>query len=461
MRLKRQVAVLGIGLAASLPAAGCGGGSSGESTALSQPTAGQMAAAGLSRLPVAADRDRVDLTAPEFSDPTKVTNPLFPISDLHSAVLNGRIDGKPFHTETTLLPYTRTIEWAPGQVVEALVSQYAAFLDGRIQEVALDYYAQADDGSVWYLGEDVADYNPQGLVAFTTDSWLAGRDGPPAMIMPADPKLGDAFRTENIPGVVFEEVTVKRLGKTVPGPPGPVAGAMVGEELHDDGMKSDKVFAPGYGEFFTSDQDGVEAMALAVPTDALGGPPPASLEEISRGSQSVLAASSAKRWKRASAGADMVVASWKGYLRSSRVPPRLKPPMDAAIATLSAATGARDQLRASTAAIDVAQAALDLELRYRPPAQIDMARFEEWNRQLIVDAGAGKLGSARGDVVTMKWTRDRFANTLVGVERTRIDVSLLAISEAINADDLATARVEAAKLLGTVAGLRSGPNQTP
>jgi hypothetical protein len=122
----------------ALGGVGCGGGESesGESTPLPQPTAAQMAASGLDEIPVAPNRDRIDLIAPPFSDPTHVTNPLFPISDLRSAVLNGRIDGKPFHTETTLLPYTRVIEWAPGQRTETLVSQYAAFLDGRIQERA-------------------------------------------------------------------------------------------------------------------------------------------------------------------------------------------------------------------------------------------------------------------------------------------------------------------------------------
>ena len=40
-----------------------------------------------------------------------------------------------------------------------------AYIDGRIEEVALDLYAQADDGSVWYLGEDVFDYSgTNGLV---------------------------------------------------------------------------------------------------------------------------------------------------------------------------------------------------------------------------------------------------------------------------------------------------------
>ena len=40
---------------------------------------------------------------------------------------------------------------------------------------------------------------------------------------------------------------------------------MVGKELHDDGTYSDKVFAPGYGEFFTGHGSEVEALALAVP----------------------------------------------------------------------------------------------------------------------------------------------------------------------------------------------------
>ena len=127
-----------------------------------------------------------------------------------------------------------------------------AYIDGRVEEVALDRYAQADDGSVWYLGEDVLDYsNTKGLIDGTAGTWLAGRDGPPEMIMPADPQVGDVHRAENIPGVAFEEVTIKRIDRTVNGPTGPVKGAMIARELHDDGTHSDKVFAPGYGEFFS------------------------------------------------------------------------------------------------------------------------------------------------------------------------------------------------------------------
>jgi hypothetical protein len=442
------------GLAAALPATGCRGeGDASKSTPVPQPTAAQLEASGLAKLPVAPDSKRVDLTAPPFSHSTEVTNPLFPIRELDSAVLNGRIDGRPFHTETTLLPYTRIIEWAPGQKVETLVSQYAAFLDGRIQEVALDYYAQADDGSVWYFGEDVSDYNEDGLIAFTTDSWLAGQDGPPAMIMPGDPRLGDAFRTENIPGLVFEEVTVKTIDKTVPGPAGPVQGGMVGEELHDDGMVSDKVFAPGYGEFMTRDADGVEAMALAVPTDALESPPPAELEELSRRAEDAFDAARARDWSAASAALEAISAAWAGYPEADKVPPRLRPPISAAVEALFRGVKARDQQRAGTAAIDVAQAALDIELRYRPPDEIDLARFELWARQLLVDAKANSLGRASGDTASLEWIRDRFAERLEPADLTRIDTHLLTLRENVVDEDLAAASAEAVSLRKILAGV--------
>ena len=453
-RISRSgLAVLGVG--AALVAASCrGDGSSNESTPVPQPTGAQLEASGLAKLPLAPDSKRVDLATPPFSHPTDVTNPLFPISKLHSAVLNGTIDGKPFHTETTLLPYTRALEWPAGHQVETLVSQYAAFLDGRIQEVALDYYAQADDGSVWYFGEDVFDYNEDGLIAFTTDSWLTGQDGPPAMIMPAHPKVGQAFRTENIPGLVFEQVTVKTVGKTMPGPSGPIDGVMVGEELHDDGMTSDKVFAPGYGEFLTRDQDGVEAMALAVPTDALDAPPPAALDALSKGAADALAAARSQDWGAARTSVEAVARAWDAYANEGDVPPRLRPAVDSALSGLSEAVTARDEDRVATGAIDVGQAALDLELRYRPPDEIDLARFELWARQTVVDTAGGRLGAVSGDVASLEWTRDRIADRLDPADLSLINSELLALREAEVDNDLAAVREAAGRVRAAAAGLK-------
>jgi len=158
-----------------------------------------------------------------------------------SVLLLGKVDGQPFRTEVTLLPETRIIAWQ-GQQVETLVSQYVAYLGGRIQEVAYDWYAQADDGSVWYFGEDVFDFR-DGAIVVTEGTWLAGRDGPAAMIMPGDPQIGDVYRTENAPGFVFEEVTVRSVDEQLDGPMGPIDGGLLAEELHSDGTTEQKIFA--------------------------------------------------------------------------------------------------------------------------------------------------------------------------------------------------------------------------
>jgi hypothetical protein len=47
--------------------------------------------------------------------------------------------------------------------------------------------------------------------------------------------------------ILFEEVTVKAIDRTLDGPFGPVEGGLVIEELHMDGNTEGKSFAPGYG----------------------------------------------------------------------------------------------------------------------------------------------------------------------------------------------------------------------
>ena len=423
----------------------------GSATQIAQPTEAELRAAGLDELPLAPTRRRVDLAAPPFSRPTEISNPLFPIRDLHSALLNGVVDGKAFRVEVTLLPATRPIELARGSCVETLVSQYAAYLAGRLHEVALDHYAQADDGSVWYLGEDVFNY-ADGAVADRLGTWIAGRDGAAAMIMPGAPKAGAAYRPENIPGLVFEEVSVEEVGKTVAGPRGPVRGAIVIRELHADGAFEAKQFAPGYGEFFTASGGDVEALALAVPTDARRGPVPAALRELLAGAKGAFDDAAAGRWQRAARAAERVSAGWSEHRRGD-VPPRLEEPTAASVEQLADAVAGGKRAAAQQAAIDVIQAALDLQLQFRPVAGVDLDRFDLWLRQLLVDVRARNEPAVAGDVSTLEWIRDRVAHVLPAAERARVDTLLVELREAERDDDLAAA-VDAVEELRKLLGQR-------
>jgi len=415
------------------------------------PSATPQVCGTLDGLGCAPESARVDLFEPAFSDPTNVTNPFFPISDLHSAVLLGRVDGLPFRTETTLLPETKVIKWN-GKDVETLVSQYVAYLDGRIHEVALDYYAQADDGSVWYFGEDVFNYE-DGEVADTDGTWLAGVDGPAAMIMPSNPQVGDAYRPENAPGIVFEEVTVTAIGLTVNGPRGPVAGAITVNELHMDGTREDKIFAPGYGEFSTGNPGGdLEAIALAVPTDALPGPAPAELDTLQSGADDVFGAAEAEDWNTASAALSSMTPAWTAY-QAGGVPPMLDTQMSDAIDALAAAIVARDSAKTRGAAIHVARAVFDFQLRHQPVVEIDLARFELWARQTLVDAGEEDATAVKGDSDTLEWIADRFDHTLERADAMSLEKTLAALERAARKTNFDTAAEAAEGLLDLLAEL--------
>jgi hypothetical protein len=410
--------------------------------------------------PTAPRNDRVDLTTPSFSNPTNVDNPLFPIGDLHSAILLGNDEGHALKIETTLLPGTKTIEWK-GKKIKTLISQFVSYLDGRIHEVALDWYGQADDGAVWYFGEDVFNFQ-DGVVADTHGTWLTGKDGPPGMIMPANPQLGVAFRPENIPGFVFEEVVVKQAALTVPGPRGPVQGAIVGQENHViEGFYEDKTFAPGYGEFRSGVGGNLEALALAVPTDARPGGVPAALATISRGANDIFEAAAAGNWDAAAATLNTMRAAWAAHEATGSVPPLLDTQMSRALDALAGnplvpAVDARNDEGAREAALDVSQAAMDLQLQYRPVTEVDLDRFDVWSKQLLVDSGSveGDTGHIAGDVAALARVWDRIAHTVDKAVARDIEAQLKRLDKAAKKEDVAKATDAAKGLNQTLAGLR-------
>jgi hypothetical protein len=394
---------------------------------------------GDSCLPLSSREARVDLDTPAFSRPTEVTNPLLPTGIVRQAIYDGQVDGKPFRTEVTLLPQHKTIRWR-GRSFEALTSQYFALSDGRVKEVALDRYAQADDGSVWYLGEDVANY-ADGKVADTEGTWAAGRKAPPAMIMPARPRVGDVYRSENAPGLVFEQDTVTAVNQTMPGPTGPVDGAITVAELQLDGSRESKTFAPGYGEFATHTAGEREQLALALPIDAASGPVPATMDTLATAIRRTADTLARGDWAAAATAAASVGKAWTANRPTDAPLPVLTHQMDGDVDSLTTAVADHDAAAARDAALRVAQNELDLRSRYEP---VDTARFALWARQLIVDAAAGDTAAAAGDHACLKWTFERIHDEVT--DPATVERTLSATGDALDRGDLTTAIAQAGTL---------------
>ncbi|MDQ4036896.1 MAG: hypothetical protein M3313_00735 [Actinomycetota bacterium] len=405
-----------------------------------------------STLHTAPDSARIDLVMPTFSDPTTITNPLFPISELTQVVQVGNEADVMLRHEITLLPEIKTIAWA-GREIDTVVSQFAGYGDGRIMEVARDFFAQADDGSVWYFGEDVENY-VDGVLDNTDGTWLAGKDGPPGMIMPANPQVGDVYRPENIPGLVFEEVTVKSVTETVDGPQGPVSDAILVEELLQDGVLEDKIFAPGYGEFMAqvpSEHEHVN-VSIGVPLDAVAGSPPAEVERLAALSADLYAAAGAPDWPAVTALLVSLTGAWASY-RETGVPPLTSEGMDSALVEVTTAAGAQRAAATQQAANDLAYVVTDLRLRHEPPAAVDVGRMDILARQILLDAAAEQQELVMGDLTHAEALWARTSHTVRACAASGIDGLLTDLRESAESADYPATADAALALRQLLAGL--------
>lgn len=145
-------------------------------------------------------------SAPErrsFTNPSEITNPYLPISKFHTCRLAGNDQGTQLEVTRTLLNRTKGFRLR-GQRIEAAVVQDRVVGDGKLIELTHDYFAQNDAGTVFYLGEQVNEYDPGHPISHE-GQWLLGRDtSHPGVLMPAHPKLGDAFKSERVPGITHE-----------------------------------------------------------------------------------------------------------------------------------------------------------------------------------------------------------------------------------------------------------------
>src|SRR5262249_28804326 len=153
-------------------------------------------------------RASVPAGPPVFTTPLAITNSFFPVVPGAVRVFSGRKDG----ARSTVVDLHRadTRDFQVGAAtVTCRVLHETEFEDGAVSETSRNYFAQSDDGSVWYFGELVDEYD-HGAVVGHSGSWLVG--GPsggdpagtmnvaaPGLFMPGTPQVGDEFVPENLP----------------------------------------------------------------------------------------------------------------------------------------------------------------------------------------------------------------------------------------------------------------------
>jgi hypothetical protein len=184
-----------------------------------------------------------------------VDNPYFPLTPGTKWVYEGEEDGETERVEVEVLDETRVIEGITATVVRDTV-----YVDGELAEDTYDWYAQDEEGNVWYLGEDTHEYE-NGEAVNAEGAWEYGKDGAlPGIVMLAHPEVGDAYRQEYYKGEAEDMGEVLEVGVTKELGIGSYEDVVVTEDWNplDPDVIEEKSYAPGVGVIFEAKVAGGE-----------------------------------------------------------------------------------------------------------------------------------------------------------------------------------------------------------
>lgn len=191
----------------------------------------------------------------------KVDNPWFPLKPHTTFTYVGTKDGKQARDVYTITSHTKVIDGVRCRVVFDRL-----FLNGQLAERTYDYYAQDEEGNVWYFGEDTVSLDDQGHLTDTSGSFRAGRNGAqPGVFMQAHPQIGRRFRQEWYKGQAEDVFRAVSRNARVTVPFGSFRHALRTEEFTalEPGVLDNKYYVRGIGQVVeTSVKGPVETLKL-------------------------------------------------------------------------------------------------------------------------------------------------------------------------------------------------------
>lgn len=188
--------------------------------------------------------DPVELDPTEFT--FEIDNPYWPMEP-GSRWTYREIDEEGEELAVVVTVSSETKEIANG--ITARVVRDTVTKNGELVEDTFDWYAQDASGTIWYLGEDTAEFE-DGEVKTTAGSFEAGVDGAlSGIIMPAKPAVGMSYRQEYYRGEAEDNGEIMSIGEQVEVPAGHYDGAVLTKDtitIEPDVVEY-KLYARGVG----------------------------------------------------------------------------------------------------------------------------------------------------------------------------------------------------------------------
>jgi hypothetical protein len=172
-------------------------------------------------------------------------NPWFPLRPGTVYVYRGEDEGDAVRDVLTVTHRTKTI-----QGVRCTVIEDRLYNRGRLAERTTDWYATADDRTVWYFGEATATLERDGRVESREGSWQSGVDRAQAGIyMPGRPRVGQSGRQEYYKGHAEDHFTIESLTARADTPAASSRRALLTKEFTplEPGVVDHKIYVGGVG----------------------------------------------------------------------------------------------------------------------------------------------------------------------------------------------------------------------
>jgi len=158
-----------------------------------------------------------NISVDNFTNPTNVTNKYFPLV-VGSTSTYQTTAGE--DEEFILIEVLADAKMVMG--INVVVVRDRVYIDGDqdtgiLIEDTRDWFAQDDDSNVWYMGEDVDNFDEDtGDFVDNEGAWEAGVNGAqPGIQMKANPRIGDSYRQEYLEGEAEDLAAIVGIDVTV------------------------------------------------------------------------------------------------------------------------------------------------------------------------------------------------------------------------------------------------------
>ena len=218
-----------------------------------------VAADALAKDHTALDRTTGEIVSSRCINPNDfvagVNNPFFPLTPgttLH--YVTTIVDGS-----NTIIEHNNFMVTSQTKVilgVTCMVVHDVSTIDGRLLEDTYDWFAQDDDGNVWYFGEDTKKYDETGNYS-TAGSFEAGVDGAKAgyqMLAKPRTHIGETYRQEYYVGIAEDKAKVINGHVSVSVPYGTFSNCIKTKEWTplEPGKIGYKIYKAGIGQVYSA-----------------------------------------------------------------------------------------------------------------------------------------------------------------------------------------------------------------